>query len=154
MAALALAVPTALVGVALTGTTAPAHAAVTDLGGQWLWAGTARTVNNVRDDVGFGLLPKTVQPTGKGVGVALIDTGVAPVPGLTTGNVVNGPDLSFDSQDPAKRYIDGHHLRPHPRPDRPRARRQADLDQGRLLLGGGGRLAGHRRRRLGGRAPQ
>jgi serine protease AprX len=57
---------------------------------------------------GFGLLPKTVQPTGKGVGVALIDTGVAPVPGLTTGNVVNGPDLSFDSQDPAKRYIDGY----------------------------------------------
>jgi serine protease AprX len=108
MGALALAVPTALVGVALTGTTAPAHAAVTDSGGQWLWAGTARTVNNVRDDVGFGLLPKTVQPTGKGVGVALIDTGVAPVPGLTTGNVVNGPDLSFDSQDPAKRYIDGY----------------------------------------------
>jgi serine protease AprX len=53
-------------------------------------------------------LPRTVQPTGKGVGIALIDTGVAPVPGLTTGNVVNGPDLSFDSQDPAKRYIDGY----------------------------------------------
>jgi serine protease AprX len=46
--------------------------------------------------------------TGKGVGIAMIDTGVAPVAGLTGGNVVNGPDLSFDSQDPAKRYIDGH----------------------------------------------
>ncbi len=46
--------------------------------------------------------------TGKGVGIAMIDTGVAPVAGLTAGNVVNGPDLSFDSQDPAKRYIDGH----------------------------------------------
>jgi serine protease AprX len=45
--------------------------------------------------------------TGKGVGIALIDTGVAPVAGLTGGNVVNGPDLSFDSQDPAKRYLDG-----------------------------------------------
>src|SRR3954447_11958304 len=35
--------------------------------------------------------------TGKGVGVALIDTGVAPVQGLTSGNVVNGPDLSLDN---------------------------------------------------------
>jgi serine protease AprX len=38
--------------------------------------------------------------TGKGVGVALIDSGVAPVQGLTSGNVVQGPDLSFESQDP------------------------------------------------------
>jgi serine protease AprX len=47
--------------------------------------------------------------TGKGVDVALIDTGVAPVDGLTvSGKVVNGPDLSFDSQDGATRYVDGH----------------------------------------------
>ncbi len=46
--------------------------------------------------------------TGKGVGIAMIDTGVAPVAGLTGGNVVNGPDLSFESQDPARRYVDGH----------------------------------------------
>jgi serine protease AprX len=39
--------------------------------------------------------------TGKGVDVALIDSGVAPVQGLTSGNVVQGPDLSFESQDPA-----------------------------------------------------
>src|SRR3954468_11539138 len=45
--------------------------------------------------------------TGKGVGVALIDTGVSPVAGLTSGNVVNGPDLSFDSQDPATAHVDG-----------------------------------------------
>jgi serine protease AprX len=38
--------------------------------------------------------------TGRGVGVALIDTGVSEVPGLDTGNVWHGPDLSFDSQDP------------------------------------------------------
>jgi serine protease AprX len=44
--------------------------------------------------------------TGKGVGVALIDTGVAPVPGLTSGNVVNGPDLSFDSQQPGMAHVD------------------------------------------------
>jgi hypothetical protein len=35
--------------------------------------------------------------TGKGVDVALIDSGVAPVEGLSV-NVINGPDLSFESQ--------------------------------------------------------
>jgi serine protease AprX len=44
--------------------------------------------------------------TGKGVGVALIDTGVAPVPGLTSGNVIEGPDLSFDSQQPDFAHLD------------------------------------------------
>ncbi len=43
---------------------------------------------------------------GSGVGVALIDTGVAPVDGMTSGNVVNGPDLSFESQSPEHRYLD------------------------------------------------
>jgi serine protease AprX len=38
--------------------------------------------------------------TGQGVDVALVDSGVAPVKGLTSGNVVQGPDLSFESQDP------------------------------------------------------
>ena len=46
--------------------------------------------------------------TGKGVGVALIDTGVTRVPGLDTGNVVDGPDLSFDSQDPALAHLDAY----------------------------------------------
>jgi serine protease AprX len=45
--------------------------------------------------------------TGKGIDVAVIDTGVAPVPGLA-GKVVNGPDLSFDSQLPGERYLDGY----------------------------------------------
>jgi serine protease AprX len=44
--------------------------------------------------------------TGKGVGVALVDTGVVPVQGLTSGNVVNGPDLSFESQSDKHRYLD------------------------------------------------
>ena len=45
--------------------------------------------------------------TGQGVDVALIDSGVAPVQGLTSGNVVNGPDLSFDSQNPnGTLYVD------------------------------------------------
>ena len=36
--------------------------------------------------------------TGQGVDVALIDSGVSPVQGLASGNVLNGPDLSFESQ--------------------------------------------------------
>jgi len=40
--------------------------------------------------------------TGSGVDVAVIDTGVARVPGLDAdGQVITGPDLSFDSPDPA-----------------------------------------------------
>jgi serine protease AprX len=35
---------------------------------------------------------------GQGVDIALIDTGVSPVAGLDNGNVVHGPDLSFESQ--------------------------------------------------------
>jgi serine protease AprX len=45
--------------------------------------------------------------TGKGIDVAVIDTGTAPVPGLATaGKVVNGPDLSFESQAKNLRYLD------------------------------------------------
>jgi serine protease AprX len=49
--------------------------------------------------------------TGRGVDVALIDTGVAPVAGLSrTGKVVYGPDLSFDAQSglPANIDANGH----------------------------------------------
>ncbi len=47
--------------------------------------------------------------TGKGVDVALIDSGVAPVAGLNTpGKLVNGPDLSLDSQNPTLRYLDAY----------------------------------------------
>lgn len=46
--------------------------------------------------------------TGEGITVAVIDTGVAPVPGLDgAGKVVNGPDLSFDNQSSGARYVDG-----------------------------------------------
>ncbi|MDQ1653505.1 MAG: serine protease AprX [Cryptosporangiaceae bacterium] len=97
-------VAVALTGIALSAPAAPAHAAVTSSSGKWLWEGTATTVGNVKDGVDWD---RSVNPTGKGVTIALIDTGVAPVPGLTTGNVVYGPDLSIDSQDPTKRYTDG-----------------------------------------------
>jgi serine protease AprX len=45
--------------------------------------------------------------TGKGVDVALIDSGVAPVQGLSApGQIMNGPDLSFESQANNLRYLD------------------------------------------------
>jgi serine protease AprX len=44
--------------------------------------------------------------SGKGVGIALIDTGVSPVFQLSPSLVVNGPDLSFESQSPNLRYLD------------------------------------------------
>ncbi len=45
--------------------------------------------------------------TGKGVDVAVIDSGISPVPGLTApGKVINGPDLSFESQAPNLTNLD------------------------------------------------
>src|SRR5690349_12965220 len=44
--------------------------------------------------------------TGRGVDVALVDSGVAPVPGILGSNVVQGPDLTEESQDPATDGVD------------------------------------------------
>jgi serine protease AprX len=45
--------------------------------------------------------------TGAGIDVALIDTGVSPVEGLATaGKIINGPDLSLESQAPNLTYLD------------------------------------------------
>jgi subtilisin family serine protease len=45
--------------------------------------------------------------TGKGVTIALVDTGITPVNGLrTAGKVIYGPDLSFESQAPNLRNLD------------------------------------------------
>ena len=46
--------------------------------------------------------------TGRGIDVAVIDTGAVPVNGLSaSGKLLYGPDLSFDSQAPNLRYLDG-----------------------------------------------
>src|SRR4051812_10698471 len=47
--------------------------------------------------------------TGHDVTVAVIDTGVAPVEGLTfeDDKLMNGPDLSFEGQTSGTRYVDG-----------------------------------------------
>jgi serine protease AprX len=45
--------------------------------------------------------------TGGGVDIAMIDSGVVPVNGLTApGKIINGPDLSFESQFENLRYLD------------------------------------------------
>jgi serine protease AprX len=47
--------------------------------------------------------------TGTGVDVALLDSGVTPVAGLNDPTkVINGPDLSFDSQFPSLQYLDAY----------------------------------------------
>ncbi|MGI5184452.1 S8 family serine peptidase [Dactylosporangium sp. CA-152071] len=96
--------------VALTAGAAATPAAAT---GGWSssWASTAdtsspaTTLAQVRTIIGADT-GAAAALTGKGVGVALIDTGVAPVPGLPAAQVVNGPDLSFESQAANLRYLD------------------------------------------------
>jgi serine protease AprX len=47
--------------------------------------------------------------TGRGVDVAVLDTGVTRVPGLDgAGKVIDGPDLSFDAPQAAMRGLDGY----------------------------------------------
>ena len=47
--------------------------------------------------------------SGLGIQVAVIDTGVAPVEGmLHSGKVINGPDLSFESQNAETLYLDSY----------------------------------------------
>ncbi len=45
------------------------------------------------------------QATGDDVTVAIIDSGVTPVAGLSDGRLINGPDLSFESQT-GEQYVD------------------------------------------------
>ena len=69
-------------------------------------ASTASSITDVADAIGATALWNE-QVTGAGVDVALIDSGVVPVNGLTaSGKVINGPDLSFDRQAGAPAYLD------------------------------------------------
>src|SRR3954453_12266768 len=82
-------------------------------GGGWsgLWLSAESTASggtslrDVRTIVGADV-GAAASLTGAGVGVALIDTGVAGVPGLPAAQIVNGPDLSFESQSASLRYLD------------------------------------------------
>lgn len=75
-------------------------------GSPWGYSAEVTTLTDVRKAIGADTL-RTAGATGKGIGVALLDTGVVPVTGLTAGNVVNGPDLSFESQSGTLRNLDG-----------------------------------------------
>jgi serine protease AprX len=96
----------AAVVAALTVGVPPAPASAgEDKKATWIWDTTQTAMGSVAWATGADAVwSKGI--TGKGVGVALIDTGVARVEGLTGSNIVNGPDLSFESQDPALRYVD------------------------------------------------
>jgi serine protease AprX len=64
------------------------------------------TINDLTKAIGAQALWGK-QLTGKGVDVALIDTGVVPVDGLRrTGKLYQGPDLSLESQDPDLTHLD------------------------------------------------
>lgn len=65
------------------------------------------SIYNTTKTIGARSLWSKDHLTGRGIGVALIDSGVVPVDGLTgPGKIVNGPDLSFESQAPNLRYLD------------------------------------------------
>lgn len=86
----------------------PSHAAGDPASGQgigWTVEGTNATLAHVADTVDASFLHRDGL-TGAGVGIALIDTGVAPVPGLT--DVWHGPDLSLDSQADEARHFDAY----------------------------------------------
>jgi len=68
----------------------------------WTSTSTATKVSDVATQIGAA----SSGADGTGVGVALIDTGVIQVPGLPSAQIVNGPDLSFESQGSTVRYLD------------------------------------------------
>ena len=65
-------------------------------GADWGYAPSQTPMTLVNQTVGADRM-QSLGYTGKGVGVALVDTGVVGVQGLTHGNIVNGPDLSLDN---------------------------------------------------------
>jgi serine protease AprX len=72
----------------------------------WGGAGTATTFNDVIKTINADNYHSSGHK-GSGVDVAVIDTGVSPVGALdANGRLVNGPDLSFESQNPDFRYLD------------------------------------------------
>ena len=103
----------AVLGALTLGAAAPAQAApaVRPAAGNWAgWLGSAgadapATLRQVRTLIGADS-GAAATLTGKGVGVALIDTGVAPVAGLPASQLVNGPDLSLEAQAANLRYLD------------------------------------------------
>ena len=105
----------AVLPLALAGGSAVTPLAATAFGGGWAgrWlstttGGTAGTsLKDVRTMIGADT-GAAANLTGTGVGIALLDTGVPPVAGLPASQIVNGPDLSFESQAANLRYLDSY----------------------------------------------
>jgi serine protease AprX len=107
-AALPLAVVPAAIGPVTPGA-ALASGESTNWSGIWssttTTGGTGTSLATVRSSIGADT-GTAATLTGKGISIALIDTGVSSVPGLPAAQIVNGPDLSFESQDTDLRYHD------------------------------------------------
>lgn len=71
----------------------------------WMYDDSSTSMQHVAEVVGADRLWRQ-GVTGRGIDVAVIDTGIAAVDGLVRTNVVNGPDLSFDSQVAPVRHLD------------------------------------------------
>jgi serine protease AprX len=110
----AAALPMVMAGAVIVPSAAAVTAGAVGSGG-WagnIWMGDAGSGNgtplrDVRTIIGADT-GAAASLTGQGVGVALIDTGVAAVPGLPAAQIVNGPDLSFESQKASLRYLDSY----------------------------------------------
>jgi len=108
-----MAATTTVVALAASGLTATSSAPSLLVGpagqavwqsGTWSSSGGTR-VSDVAKVIG-ATSTAAVGLDGTGVGVALIDSGLVSVPGLPAAQVVNGPDLSFESQGSTLRYQD------------------------------------------------
>jgi serine protease AprX len=73
------------------------------LSGDWTPSSPPLNVTDVANTI--GAVPVGGMD-GTGIGVALVDTGVVNVPGLPSSQIVNGPDLSFESQGSTVKYLD------------------------------------------------
>jgi len=111
---------TAVAGFALASVLAPAAQAFASPGpaaepkgrptvanqhAKWRFDASATSLDSVSAIVGADRL-RTTGVDGRGVGVALVDTGVVPVDGLRQARVVAGPDLSLESPDANLRNLD------------------------------------------------
>ncbi|HET6533677.1 MAG TPA: S8 family serine peptidase [Actinoplanes sp.] len=97
---------------ATTTTTSTTTTTTTTPKKEWLVDSTLTTMREVNNVIGAPSVwarrdAAGRRVTGQGIGVALIDSGIAPVKGLgQAGKVINGPDLSFESQAPNLRNQD------------------------------------------------
>jgi serine protease AprX len=95
-----------------TGSTVVSSTTAPEAQNRWLVDSTLTSLHDVTNAVGAPSVWARRDAagrslTGQGIGVAVVDSGIAPVKGLNqAGKVVNGPDLSFESQASNLRNLD------------------------------------------------